>query len=149
MNHPNWFQHKPERSTREQTVQMPKALTNTEKAKDIMKQLNISGEIIFRGQQKAGQFAFITMRPNERFFVNITLQNNIAKVNRVKAQPIATLEILHTFSGIRGIWRESDSQRDWLPTRIWSFSMDALCVGLILIVVSSLYLDNVNLTLED
>ena len=142
MNHPDWFTHKPNRSATEHPVQMPDLNSNIENAKDIMNQLNISGEIIFRGKQRPGQFAFIAMRPNERYFVNINLKTRIAKVNTVNPQTAAVIGVLHTFSGVRGIWGESkeNSQRDWLPTVIWSFSMDALCVGLIFMVISSLYM---------
>jgi len=141
MNHPNWFKHQPQRSPQEQPVRMPDATSNTEKAQALMQQLNLTGEIIFRGQQRPGQFTFIAMRPNHRVFVNVNLQTNVAKLNVVKTQQLtATLEILHTFSGVRPIWREAEPQRDWLPTQIWSLSMDALCVGLIFIVASSLYM---------
>lgn len=140
MNHPDWFKHQGQRSAQEQPVQMPDATSNTEKAQSLMQQLDLTGEIIFRGKQKSGQFTFIAMRPNQRVFVNVNLQTSVAKLNVVKAQPTATLEILHTFSGVRPIWQEAEPQRDWLPTQIWSFSMDALCVGLIFIVASSLYM---------
>ena len=140
MNHPDWFKHQGERSSKDISVRMPDVPTNMEKAKNIMGQLNISGEIIFRGKQRPGQFAFIAMRPDERIFVNTNLESSVAKVTTVKAEPIAMLESLHTFNGIRGIWGEAESERDWLPTRIWSFSMDALCVGLILTVISSVYM---------
>ena len=30
--------------------------------------------------------------------------------------------------------------RDWLLTMIWSFSMDALCLGLIVLALSALYM---------
>ena len=140
MNHPDWFKHQGERSTKDLSVRMPDVPINMEKAKHIMEQLSISGEIIFRGKQKPGQFAFIAMRPNERVFVNTNLESSVAKVTTVKAEPTAMLEGLHTFSGIRGIWGESSSVRDWLPTQIWSFCMDALCVGLIITVISSIYM---------
>ncbi len=51
-----------------------------------------------------------------------------------------TLGELHTFTGARPIYRESAGVRDWLPTRLWSFAMDALSIGLILMVLSSLYM---------
>ena len=47
---------------------------------------------------------------------------------------------LHTFSGVRPIWREKESKRDWLPTILWSISIDALSIGVILLVMSSLYM---------
>jgi hypothetical protein len=140
MNHPKWFHHQGQRTTQERSVRFPEVASDLAKAKDLMGQLEISGEIILRDQQKPGHFAFIAVRPNQRIFVNIDLQKDIAKMNLVKAQPTATLEILHTFTGVRGIWRESDPKRDWIPTRFWSFGMDALGIGLIFLVVSSLYM---------
>ena len=140
LNHPRWFQHQGQRSTKEQSVRFPEAASDPAKAKDLMEQLEISGEIIFRGQQKPEQFTFVAVRPNQRIFVNVDLQKDIAKMNLVKAQPTAMLEILHTFTGVRGIWRESNPKRDWIPTIIWSFGMDVLSIGLIFLVVSSLYM---------
>jgi len=142
MNHPDWFKNRPERVRDEQPVQMPDAISNFEKTKTIMQQLNMSGEIIFRGRQKPGQFTFIVVRPNKRFFVNVILETNIAQITNVDLPTSAIITELHTFSGIRGIWGESkaNSQRDWLPTIIWSISMDALCVGLIFMVASSIYM---------
>ena len=139
LNHPDWFKHQPDRSPTEQTVQMPEADSKTEKARALMQQLNLTGEILFQRQQKPGRFIFVAMRPHKRVFVNVDLQTNVAKLNTVKAQFTATLGILHTFSGVRPIWREAEPQRDWLPTQIWSFSMDALCFGLVFMVASSLY----------
>jgi len=140
INHPKWFGHQGQRSSREQSVRFPEAVSDLAKAKDLMEQLEISGEIILRDQQKPGHFAFVVVRPNQRIFVNIDIQKDIAEMKLVKAQPTATLEILHTFTGVRGIWRESNPKRDWIPTRIWSFNMDALSIGLIFLVVNSLYM---------
>ena len=44
--------------------------------------------------------------------------------------------MLHTFTGVRS--GSPQYTRDWWLTRLWSLSMDALAVGLILLVVSSL-----------
>lgn len=46
---------------------------------------------------------------------------------------------LHTHNGVRASYLEPEPRRDSVTTRVWVFAMDALCVGLILIVMSPLY----------
>ena len=140
LNHPKWFKGQPQRDTIEKEVTMLETGDQLTKASYLMEQLNLKGEAIFRGEQKAGQFAFIAMRPDERTFVIVNLESNLAKITHVEGNFGQMLGNLHTFSGVRPIWGEKESIRDWLPTRIWSFSIDALSVGLIVIVGSSLYM---------
>lgn len=140
LNHPKWFGGQPQRTTIEQTVDMRETGNPLSKARHLMGQLDLVGEAIFRGEQKRGQFAFIAMRPNERTFVNVDLESKVAKVTHVEGNLGQMLGNLHTFSGVRPIWGEKESIRDWLPTRVWSFSIDALAVGVILLVISSLYM---------
>ncbi len=140
LNHPKWFGGAPQRETTEQSVSMPVGGDAVSKAQDLMGQLDLKGEAIFRGEQKPGQFAFIAMRPDERDFVTVNLETEVAKVTHVTGNMGQMLGNLHTFSGVRPIWGEKESVRDWLPTRIWSFSMDVLSVGLIVIVGSALYM---------
>ena len=80
------------------------------------------------------------MRPNLRQFVSVDLATFNATLQLVDLQLVGTLGDLHTFTGVRGIYREPNSIRDWLPTRIWSFSMDAVAIGVILMVLTSLYM---------
>jgi hypothetical protein len=44
--------------------------------------------------------------------------------------------MLHTFNGVHP--GSSQGERDWWLAHLWSLSMDALAVGLILLVLSSL-----------
>lgn len=140
LNHPKWFAGQPQRTTVEKSVEMLEEGSQMTKAQHLMRQLELTGEAIFRGDQKPGQFAFLAMRPDERTFVIVNLETNLAKVTLVEGNIGQTLGNLHTFSGVRPIWGERESVRDWLPTRIWSFSIDALAVGVILLVASSLYM---------
>ena len=140
MNHPGWFNVQPLRTLVEQAVMMPEAGTDLEKAIDIMDQLGISGEVLIRGNAPEDQFNFICVRPNLRQFVSVDLATFNATLQLVDLQLVATLGDLHTFTGVRGIYREPNSIRDWLPTRIWSFAMDAVAIGVILMVLTSLYM---------
>ena len=140
LNHPKWFGGQPNRNTTELEVAMAKSGDPYAKASHLMGQLEITGELIFRGAQKPGQFAFIAMRPDERTFVNVNLENSIAKVTHVTGNFGQMMGNLHTFSGVRPIWGEKESIRDWLPTVLWSLSIDVLSVALIVLVGSSLYM---------
>ncbi len=140
LNHPKWFGGQPQRATLETQVEMPESGDPLSKAQNLMGQLELIGEAIFREDQKPGQFAFIAMRPDERTFVNVDLETRLAKVTHVEGNVGQMLGNLHTFSGVRPIWGERESVRDWLPTRIWGFCIDALAVGVILLVASSLYM---------
>jgi len=140
MNHPRWFEHQPERTRSQQEVRLPDATSALAKARDVKSQLRLTGEIIQRAQKNPGHLVFMVMRPNERHAVDLDLRTRIASVEHIAIQPADTLGDLHTFTGIRGIWNEPDSRRDWLATRLWSFSIDAICVGLMFLVVSSVYM---------
>ena len=140
MNHPGWFNAQLVRTSVEQTVMMPETGTDLEKATDIMDQLGITGEVLIRGNTPEGKFNFTCVRPNLRQFVSVDLATFNATLQLVDLQLVGTLGDLHTFTGVRGIYREPNSIRDWLPTRIWSFSMDAVAIGVILMVLTSLYM---------
>lgn len=140
MNHPKWFPHKVKRVPAETNVTVSGALDPVAQAKDFKEQLNLKGEILLRAQRKPGHFVFMVLRPHTRYAVNVDLSTGTAIVNTVTLQPAGALADLHTFSGARGMWNEPVQEKDWWVTRIWSLSMDALCVGVIVIVISSLYM---------
>ena len=48
------------------------------------------------------------------------------------------MRVLHTFSGTRG--NNLTAKRDWILTSIWVVAMDALSIGLLLMVLSSYYM---------
>ncbi|TWU42379.1 hypothetical protein [Novipirellula artificiosorum] len=139
MNNPMWFTGgQPDRVKQEAHVNMPESGTRLDKAWDIMRQLNLRGEVYFMREPAPGTFGFLCMRPNVRDFVTVQLDSGDTAINHVtpKNRSIAAIiNQMHVFTGNLG-----ERQRDWLPTKIWSFSMDALAIGLIVLVLSSLYM---------
>ena len=140
MNHPKWFHGKIERTPSDFPVTISEPMEDVVRAKDLKEQLGLEGEIILRAQRNPQKFFFMVMRPNHRFGVSVDLATQVATVNHVKPQPVGILADLHTFSGVRAIWNEPVQEKDWIMTRIWSFSIDAVSIGLILMVLSSLYM---------
>ena len=61
-----------------------------------------------------------------------------ATVQRIDVNWWGVLKMLHVFTGVRST--AISPKRDWLMTKIWSFSMDAIAVGLILMVCGGYYM---------
>ncbi len=140
MNHPKWFGYKVDRSPREAQITLPQGLTDMEAAKHIRENLGLKGEILLRRQNRKGQLIFMVMRPNKRVNVNLNRESGLAKITEVTPKSNVVLGDIHTFTGVRAMWNEPAQERDWIVTRLWSLSMDAVCIGLLYIVLSSIYM---------
>ena len=44
--------------------------------------------------------------------------------------------MMHTFTGVR--INDAKNERDWIVTKIWAWAMDAVAVGLVVMVLSGL-----------
>ena len=146
MNHPlwfsgqpRWFSGQPTRSEFEQPVELPSGTDDQATAMALLEQLGISGEVIFMVPKK-DHLTFRVLRPNRRMVVDVDLQSRKALVRTAIPKAYGVMLALHTSTGVRTIWNEPQPQRDWIMTRVWSFSMDAICAGLIFLVCSSLYM---------
>ena len=64
--------------------------------------------------------------------MDVDLQSWRALVRTAIPSMAGVLLALHTTTGVRTFWNEPEPHRDWVMTKIWSFCMDAICVGLIL-----------------
>lgn len=145
LNHPKWefthdFWERREEATFEQTVRPPQAARNDlEIAKIIMTQLNLRGEINQVATNPATNlFSFQVSKPGEIYDAEVDLSTGIATVKQTRLNFFGALDALHKFSGVS--MRDATRERDWWLTRIWSAAMDAVAVGLIVLVTSGLYL---------
>ena len=109
-----------------------------DKAKDVMRQLDLRGDVDLPVVMPAGQFAFNVSRPNDASQVRVDLVAGRASVQHFDNSKLAAFRIFHTFSGSR--FNQPASQRDWAVTTIWVVAMDALAVGLIVMVLGSYYM---------
>jgi hypothetical protein len=80
------------------------------------------------------------LRPSRRYFVDVDLATQQAVVTTATPVLAGRLADLHTTNGVRSIWREREPSVDWGMTRLWVLAMDALCVAVLCIVLSSLYM---------
>lgn len=144
LNHPEWFKPRAERSEYERAIEPPAAEGWQEKAESIARQLGLSGEIVLGPQQpRPDGFSFRVVRLNRLTGVQVDFKEKKAKltVGTTGLLTFPVLERFHTLTGVRRVWGEPlEPKRDWVMTRIWSFSIDALAVGLMVMVLTSLYM---------
>jgi hypothetical protein len=138
LNHPRWqfAQFWPNRvqTSAEHHVQTPVGGSDVERARDLMRQLGIAGEIQWPAQQ-SGPFAFQVSRPGLVLDVKADLEQGRATVQRTQLNGWGVMHLLHTFTGVRAA--DARNTRDWTLTTVWALSMDAVALGLIVMVFSS------------
>ncbi|MBI2929923.1 MAG: hypothetical protein HYY24_30055 [Verrucomicrobia bacterium] len=130
-----WEQRR--QSTNEHRIELPQAATDLGRARDIMKQLGIAGEVEWTAAQPTtNRFDFRVARPGRMMTVKADFGKRIATVEETRVNAWGIVRMLHTFTGVQT--NAVRAERDWLLTKLWSLSMDALAVGLIALVLSSL-----------
>ena len=122
----------------ERAIEAPAGDTDLARARDVMRQLGLRGEIDVPAVQPADRFAFSVSRPNDASQVRVDLAQNRAAVQHFDNSGWATFRIFHTFSGSH--FNQPESHRDWIVTTLWVLAMDALAAGLIVMVLGSYYM---------
>jgi hypothetical protein len=141
LNHQPWFS---EPSRREETsydtpiVRPAGGATREEQTRDLMVQLALEGEIDWPPRQPAGHIDFNVSRPTKSAQVRVDLNAEIAYVRHFANNRRLAFQVFHTFSGSR--YTQPDSHRDWIVTSVWVWAMDALAVGLFVMVLGSYYM---------
>ena len=142
LNHPRWaISHIPNDSNSlyERAIATPADGPDLERAKDVMRQLGLRGEIEWpQSSQAPGRLDFNIAYPKQAIQLRVDLTQNRATVRQVDRSLWSALRIMHTFSGSR--YNSVGTSRDWLLTSVWVAAMDALAVGLLVMVFGSYYM---------
>lgn len=148
LNRPEWFYSKDGPASTESTREGPiRALDSSEGGEivaDLMIQLELTGELDrFWLDTEKNTLWFRITRPGSRTDVNADLVGLTAKVSTVDWGPGMTAYTLHSFTGV-GPWRDrgqgATPERDWVASYLWVWSMDGVCIGLLYMVVSGIYM---------
>lgn len=133
------FWSKRRQSTREQRITPSEGANDLERANHIMRQLALRGELDWTAvRPTTNQLEFRVQRPGRTIDVKADLTRSVATVHETQVNGWGILRTLHTFTGTRA--NSPQSQRDWWLTKLWTFSMDALAAGMVLLVATSLIL---------
>lgn len=143
LNHPRWtfaeFWPNRRQTSLELRIQAPPPGGDLIQAKDIMRQAGIHGEIEWtRSRSDPNRLDFRASRPGHSFEIKADLQQGRATIQRIDLNAWGVARILHTFTGVR--MADPTNQRDWSMTTLWVLCMEALALGLILMVLSSIYM---------
>jgi len=143
INHPSWrfseFWPNRKQADLVQRIEPPPAGSDLAQAKDIMRQLGIRGEIEWTvTRADPSRFEFHVNRPGHSYNLDADLAQGRVTIHSDKLNAWGVMHVLHTFTGVR--MSDPKNRRDWVLTSIWALCMDAVAVGLIVMVCSSYYM---------
>jgi len=142
LNHPRWALSRiPNESNPpyERAIDTPPGNTDIERARDVMRQLGLSGEVDWpQGLQPQGRLDFNIAYPKHAAQIRVDLVDKRATVQQVDRSIWSALRIAHTFSGSR--YNNPTTSRDWMLTSLWVFAMDAFAAGLLVMVFGSYFM---------
>ncbi len=143
LNHPKWafadFWPSRKQSTFERPIQRVPARSDVAQAKNVLSQLGLAGEIEWTvTRSDPDQLDFRASRPGRMFDIKTDFRRGLASVHRTDVNAWGVARILHTFTGVR--IGDERNQRDWFITVLWASAMDAVAVGLIVMVLGSYYM---------
>ena len=125
-------------SKSERQVRTPIVTDDVEKARNVVRQLGIEGEIEWTSARvDATTFSFRVARPGRTWNVVMDPAGRVA-IERTDINGWGLMRVLHTFTGVRS--SDSRNDRDWILTTIWALSMDAVALGMCLMSLSGIYL---------
>jgi hypothetical protein len=143
LNHSKWevsrFWDRRQETVVQQAIQRPVATGDLAMALDLMRQLGIQGEIGETRRDSAGtHFEFQVVKPGHTWQVSAEFPAGTASVKEIRVNAFGVLDSLHKLTGVR--MDQPDLERDWIWTRVWAISMDAIAIGWIVLVLTGLYL---------
>jgi len=143
LNNSGWkffeFWEKRKESAQEHAITMPSIGSDLAQANDLMHQLGLTGEVEWTASRgDKNRLDFRVTRPGHVIDVNADFQQKRATVKRIDYNAWGLMRTLHTFTGASV--HDKRNQRDWVLTKLWAFTMDAVAAGLIVIVLSSIFM---------
>jgi hypothetical protein len=132
-----WARRKQEKA--EQMVRLAAGVSDIEQAKNLMRQLDLAGEIEWLApRQRPGRFEFRVARPGRILTIDADTSTGVASIERIQVNGWGVMNALHSFTGVRA--GRPEAVRDWWLTRVWSFSMDVVCAGIVFTVLSGYWM---------
>ncbi|MBC8427683.1 PepSY-associated TM helix domain-containing protein [bacterium] len=123
--------------TRIASVEIPTYVGGVAQIKQIMRQVDVSGEVIAaRHLPTENQLKIVAMRPGQRININVDLKHQTAEIERRHTGIWRALLYLHRSPGPHNIKHRAN----WLYTKLWAFLADATVYLFCFISVSGIYI---------
>ncbi len=142
LNHPQWGVN--EYRTTSQwvestaTVSVAQGGNRFEQTEHYLEQLGLEGEL-FGMQERENQFRFSVRKAGDETQVTINPATGETKIRRKKADFYGIANSLHIFNGMKRFDPKKETLT-WLATKLWVIAMDGLAVGLIIMILTGLYM---------
>lgn len=145
LNHPTWefaqFWPNREQSSRTVAIRVPPPGDEVSRARDLMGQTGVWGEIeriTSRAEAESPGLDVRVLKPGRITDIKADFRAGRATVEQIQTNTWGVVHWLHHFTGVR--MDRPEMRRDWAMTYLWSLAMDAVCIGLIFLVASALYM---------
>lgn len=143
LNHSTWaagrFWEAREEATTSHAIRAPAVAGDVATAAALLRQLRLVGEIgDTRRHPDGARFEFQVVKPGHVFRVDARLDSGVARVVEIRVNAWGVIDALHKFTGVK--MGDPTETRDWLLTRVWSLAMDALALGMVILVGTGLCL---------
>ena len=123
----------------ERVVRLPMTASLEENARAVMSIVGIRGEMEWANPRPVGAtFEFRVNRPGRNWIVKVFGAESRVVVEETEVNAWGVMRGLHTFTGVRG--GDERNSRDWILTMLWALSMDAVSAGIVVLVLSGVYL---------
>lgn len=117
------------------SVEIPAALEGVEQAKEILRQVGVSGEIQYLRHQD-GYLIIPVVKPGQRIIVEVELEQQMARVVRRHTGVWDAVLYLHKSPGPHNV----KIRGNWFFTRLWGFLADTMVYMLLFVSASGVYL---------
>jgi hypothetical protein len=143
LNHSSWAfaQFYPSRkiSKFQRSIQAVPSGSDFDQASAVVLQIGIEGEIGLAATRRDPEhLEFNVTRPGRVYQVQADLKERRAAVTLNEYNGWGVLRGMHTFVGVSP--EDPRNQRDWILTSVWAISMDAVAAGIVVLVLSGVYL---------
>lgn len=118
-------------------IEVPEGSGTLEQARQILHQLNVTGEIDYiRHDAVAGRLRIPVTKPGRSIVVDVDLRTRTATVERQNQGLASALIYLHKMPGPHN----AKFRGNWIYTVWWSLQADVVVYGILFLTVSGLYL---------
>ncbi len=120
-------------------VVRPAETDELQAARNVMAQIDIRGEVSGKIERaEADRLEFRVVRPGDMYDIKADFAKGLVSVGHIHVNGWGILNMLHSFTGVRRT--DPTLHQNWWATGIWRFSMDALSVALVIMVLSGTYM---------
>jgi len=143
LNHSTWQfqQFWPDRrvAVEERLIRNPAPGSDLDQARELLRQFGIHGEISLPvGHPAPASLEVRSNRPGYNYVIIAELTQSRARLTTTHVNTWGVARALHEFLGAGPAG--TGIQRNWPITSVWAFSMDAVALGLIVMVIGGYYL---------